>query len=183
MAKKTKKYAGGGETMSDVLSGNFPAARRFKEGYDQMPDMLKDPMLGLSVKAVRPKMSGSYGALEKMTPQQRAARQAVDARDAKKYAKQQTKEEIADQKRFDESIKKFNVESMKRAQDKLFPTEKEMAERSVSNFLDDLAAERGGFKKGGKVKAKKMASGGKVSSASKRADGCATKGKTKGRMI
>jgi hypothetical protein len=39
----------------------------------------------------------------------------------------------------------------------------------------------GGYKKGGKVK--KMASGGKVSSASKRADGCATKGKTKGRML
>ena len=40
---------------------------------------------------------------------------------------------------------------------------------------------------GGKVKAKapakKMASGGKVSSASSRADGCATKGKTKGTMI
>ena len=37
------------------------------------------------------------------------------------------------------------------------------------------------FKKGGKVK--KMAKGGSVSSASKRADGCATKGKTKGRII
>ena len=43
------------------------------------------------------------------------------------------------------------------------------------------------MKKGGKAKAKapvkKMASGGKVSSASSRGDGCATKGKTKGRMI
>jgi hypothetical protein len=37
------------------------------------------------------------------------------------------------------------------------------------------------FKKGGKVK--KMAKGGSVSSASKRADGCATKGKTKGRFV
>jgi hypothetical protein len=33
------------------------------------------------------------------------------------------------------------------------------------------------------AKFKKMASGGKVSSASKRADGCATKGKTRGRMV
>jgi hypothetical protein len=32
-------------------------------------------------------------------------------------------------------------------------------------------------------KAKKMAKGGSVSSASKRADGCAIKGKTKGRMV
>lgn len=37
------------------------------------------------------------------------------------------------------------------------------------------------MKKGGTVK--KMAKGGSVSSASKRADGCATKGKTKGRII
>jgi hypothetical protein len=46
------------------------------------------------------------------------------------------------------------------------------------------------LKKGGKVKAKKYVSGGAVkkmakggSTASKRADGCATKGKTRGRMI
>jgi hypothetical protein len=38
----------------------------------------------------------------------------------------------------------------------------------------------GGYKRGGSVK--KMASGGSVSSASKRADGIATKGKTRGRM-
>lgn len=36
--------------------------------------------------------------------------------------------------------------------------------------------------KGGKAKVKKMAKGGSVSSASKRADGCATKGKTRGKM-
>ena len=38
-----------------------------------------------------------------------------------------------------------------------------------------------GMRKGGGVK--KYASGGSVSSASKRADGCATKGKTKGRFV
>ena len=40
-----------------------------------------------------------------------------------------------------------------------------------------------GMKRGGKAKAKKYAKGGKVSTASKRADGCATKGKTKGRFV
>ena len=49
------------------------------------------------------------------------------------------------------------------------------------NLVDDKFEK--GLKKGGKVKAKKMAKGGSVSSASKRADGCATKGKTKGRII
>ena len=39
------------------------------------------------------------------------------------------------------------------------------------------------IKKGGAIKSKKYAKGGSVSSASKRADGCATKGKTKGRII
>ena len=39
------------------------------------------------------------------------------------------------------------------------------------------------MKKGGKVKAKAYAKGGTVSSASKRGDGCAQRGKTKGRMV
>jgi hypothetical protein len=37
-------------------------------------------------------------------------------------------------------------------------------------------------KKGGAIKAKKMATGGSVGSASKRADGIATKGKTRGKI-
>lgn len=45
----------------------------------------------------------------------------------------------------------------------------------------DVLKGRGVFKHGGKVK--KYAAGGSVSSASKRADGCATKGKTKGRFV
>jgi hypothetical protein len=45
----------------------------------------------------------------------------------------------------------------------------------------DVLKGRGVFKRGGNVK--KYASGGSVSSASKRADGCAVKGKTKGRFV
>ena len=55
-----------------------------------------------------------------------------------------------------------------------------------SGGLSDLSGLLKGkpMKKGGRVKAKKSyKSGGKVSSASKRADGCAIKGKTKGRMV
>jgi hypothetical protein len=54
-----------------------------------------------------------------------------------------------------------------------------MAEKDVSDFLDKLSEERGGYKKGGAVK--KMAKGG--STASKRADGIAVRGKTRGRNI
>ncbi len=50
------------------------------------------------------------------------------------------------------------------------------------NLIDDKF-EGNGMKKGGKVKAKKMAKGGSVGSASKRADGCCVKGKTRGRIV
>jgi len=53
-------------------------------------------------------------------------------------------------------------------------------------FTDRAGFEQGPMKKGGKVKAKpvkKYASGGMVGKASKRADGIAKKGKTKGRII
>jgi len=45
----------------------------------------------------------------------------------------------------------------------------------------EQAAAQGGMKKGGKVK--KMAKGGSVGSASKRADGIAQRGKTRGKMV
>jgi hypothetical protein len=48
------------------------------------------------------------------------------------------------------------------------------------NALEE-AQESEGMRRGGKVK--RYASGGSVSSASKRADGCATKGKTRGKFI
>jgi hypothetical protein len=57
---------------------------------------------------------------------------------------------------------------------------------SYFDRINDFRKTLGGtpMKKGGRVKAKKAyKSGGKVSSASKRADGCAIKGKTKGRMV
>jgi hypothetical protein len=52
------------------------------------------------------------------------------------------------------------------------------------NLRRRLESEEGGMKRGGavKAKAKKMASGGSVSSASKRADGIASRGKTKCKM-
>jgi len=54
------------------------------------------------------------------------------------------------------------------------------ARRNRINANIDDPGYSAGMKKGGKVK--KMASGGMTSSASKRADGIASKGKTRGRM-
>jgi hypothetical protein len=77
----------------------------------------------------------------------------------------------------------FNARAAaRRAAGDLTPEEVAAAKQRIAD-----AASAGGMKRGGKVKtkpAKKMASGGMTrSSASKRADGIATKGKTKGRMI
>ena len=64
---------------------------------------------------------------------------------------------------------------------------KEKASKFGKDFMEgarqygDIYKKGLGMKKGGKVK--KMASGGKVSSASSRGDGCAQRGKTRGRMV
>jgi hypothetical protein len=65
-----------------------------------------------------------------------------------------------------------------RKQDKM---EAEEQLRAQEKAAAEQAAAEGGMKKGGKVK--KMAKGGSVGSASKRADGIATRGKTRGRMV
>ena len=58
---------------------------------------------------------------------------------------------------------------------------KSAREFTATEMAQNLMSPGYNKKKGGMIK--KMASGGSVSSASKRADGCATKGKTKGRII
>jgi hypothetical protein len=65
-----------------------------------------------------------------------------------------------------------------RKQDKM---EAEEQLRAQEQAAAEQAAVEGGMKKGGRVK--KMAKGGSVGSASKRADGCAMRGKTRGRMV
>lgn len=65
-------------------------------------------------------------------------------------------------------------------------TGKELTEKEIRDMERDITgpmemAEED--KKGKKDKTKKYAKGGSVGSASKRADGCAQRGKTRGRMV
>lgn len=62
-------------------------------------------------------------------------------------------------------------------------SEGELNSRMTRERLDMRARNPYGVKKGGEIKAKKYAGGGSVGSASRRADGCAMRGKTKGRMV
>ena len=75
------------------------------------------------------------------------------------------------------------MKEMKEAQKAEAEKQKEIEDKKNEQKRKDhyRAVMNAAFKKGGKVKAKCMSKGG--STASKRADGCATKGKTKGRII
>jgi hypothetical protein len=78
----------------------------------------------------------------------------------------------------DEGYKRFQAEQKREAEENAGP--RKAASEAVGKAFDYV--KKGlGMKNGGKVK--KMASGGKVSSASSRADGCAQRGKTRGRMV
>jgi hypothetical protein len=191
MAKKTKKYADGG----DIYEGTDLARAMGVRGVPEpgLEAMYPEQYIGgvgsikgvggSAMKAVAPK---AFGGLEKMTPAQRAARAAIDKKDAADYAKKVAREEKgysqSTYNRWDKEYRKdqgLPPRKRGRQPEEVMPTQKEMAEKDVSDFLDKLSEERGGYKKGGAVK--KTAKGG--STASKRADGCAVRGKTRGRNI
>jgi len=67
-------------------------------------------------------------------------------------------------------LPRMAVKEYDRQKDKDAEEKRRMEEQAAA----EQAAVQGGMKKGGRVK---------MSSASKRADGCATKGKTRGRMV
>jgi len=75
------------------------------------------------------------------------------------------------------AVKEYDRQKVKDAEEMRRAQEQAAAEQAAA----EQAAAEGGMKKGGKVK--KMAKGGSVGSASKRADGIATRGKTRGRMV
>jgi hypothetical protein len=89
---------------------------------------------------------------------------------------------VADRKKIKETAPEAEKPQRRTSNDAIGDLVKRLGSGRVgttpSSFSDDLYT---GARKGGYVK--KMAKGGSVSSASKRADGCATKGKTKGRMV
>jgi hypothetical protein len=75
-----------------------------------------------------------------------------------------------------------STKARKKIMDRVEEVEKNIAlENPYLTYEDRVKLLGGKYKKGGKVK--QMKKGGKVSSCSKRADGCAVKGKTKGRMV
>ena len=195
MAKKIKKYVDGG----DVYEGT-PLARAmgvrgvsepgleavYPEQYMGGVGSIKG-VGGSAMKAVRPKKFNqkdvddifmqSEAEAQARFAANRAAREAA----AQDYAKNRALEAAKDQQR--RALKKANMAGKEPPVREGRVNPYVMQEPGVSyRPLDhkDVMRYMGEFKKGGAVKAKAKP---KASSASKRADGCATKGKTKGRMI
>ena len=173
MVKKIKKLAGG-TSWSDIVSGNFPSAKKAKEAYEQMPDMLKDPMLGLSVgKAGRALSAGEKAAMEKYAA--RADKTIPTYTQAEKDA-------LAQQ--LNANVAKLNPANVT---DTGLPSS--VGQRLSTQARQPLTGDIGGsgglsdigagpdYKKGGKVKSKSKAF------AKVRGHGCETKGKTKGRLV
>jgi hypothetical protein len=138
-------------------------------------------------------------AAKKRDPKEYARGVAADEKQAAKaYAK--TAEGIAERKAENEARKAANIQKSSfplttAAFEEMAKSDAERAERraarGAASSLDEFNAKtsRGGggggagIPKVGPKKPTDMRTGGKVSSASKRADGCATKGKTKGRFV
>ena len=130
--------------------------------------------------AIVKKLEGT-AAWERLSPMQKEARVKLDYKDTTDYAAE----------RMREANKRRNLEAMRNKAEAnptdprnaaLLKAEKmrdEQAIESMQNYgPSGIADDIGLYKKGGAVKAKS-----KASSASKRADGIATKGKTRGRLI
>lgn len=81
---------------------------------------------------------------------------------------------------FDRFMAQRKLEAEK---DRLFKEGMRNRSSSVDEGSGGIGEQMVGAKRGGKIQAKKYAGGGSVGSASKRADGCAMRGKTKGRMV
>lgn len=192
MAKKIKKYVDGG----DIYEGT-PLARAM--GVKGVPEPGLEAIYpeeymggvgsikgvgGSAIKAVKPKkfnqkdVDDIFMQSEAEAQARFAANKAARDAAAQDYAKNRALEAAKDQQR--RSLKKANMTGKEPPLREGRVNPYVMQEPGVSyRPLDhkDIMRSMGEFKKGGAVKSKP-----KASSASKRADGIATKGKTRGRM-
>ena len=209
MKKRTKRFADGGlndtppsDPSGSGISGGLPPlkprAKKDDTYYDKLQDFYLDntssalrnkriPDLTLKDLADVPKTAALTAGLIPAIPIAGFADEIVKGKkgyDA--YKQKQLRDEIADSEdqavgRAPPVVPPFQRQPLTR--DQIAGKEKvENLRRTYGPSQDERdRMQRGGMKKGGSVK---MAKGGSVkSSASRRADGCCAKGKTKGRMV
>jgi hypothetical protein len=168
MAKKIKKYADGGDIYEGTDLARAMGVRGvpepgleavYPEEYMGGVGSIKG-VGGSAMKAVTPKAERVLSAGEK------AALEKYAAKANKALPKYTQAEKDALARQLDKNVRKAPIQMYK---NRANISGKGLPEETTKEITGEL-----NFKKGGKVKA---------SSASKRADGIATKGKTKGRII
>lgn len=171
MARKMKRYNGEDGSQVDEME----TANKSEEAMD-IADSVSRGAAGTS-ETVKAKPKATPKAMPKAMPKPAAKSESAPA--AKTTPADETKMSLSD---------RFKM-SRERARSGSGATDtRSVGERLRSAFAGknrggnsvDFAGSGMGMKKGGATK--KMASGGMTSSASKRADGIATKGKTRGKM-
>jgi hypothetical protein len=209
MKKRTKRFADGGlndeppiDPSGSGTSGGMPPlkprSRKDDTYYDKLQNFYLDntssalrnkriPDLTLKDLADVPKTAALTAGLIPAIPVAGFADEIVRGKkgyDA--YKQKQLRDDIADLE--DEAVGRappvaLPFKKQPLTKDQIAGKEKvESLRRTYGPSQDERdRMARNGMKKGGKVKA--MAKGGSVSSASNRADGCASKGKTKGRFV
>jgi hypothetical protein len=200
MAKKTKKYANGGDVYEGTDLARSMGVRGVPEpGLEELhPEQYMGGVGsikgvgGSALKAVVPKVTAKeamkraddFFIQEEAKAQARfAANKTARQAEIDQYAKNKALESAKDQQR--RALKKANITGKEPPPREGRVNPYVMQEPGVSyRPLDhkDVMRNMGEFKKGGKVKAKKMASGGKVSQLAK-ANGIAVRGKSRGRII
>lgn len=195
MAKKIKKYVDGGDVYEGTPLARAMGVRGVAEpGLEEVyPEQYMGGVGsirgvgGSAMKAVRPKkfnqkdVDDIFMQSEAEAQARFAANRAARQAEIDQYAKNKALESAKDQQR--RALKKANMAGKEPPVREGRVNPYKMQEPGVSyRPLDhkDVMRYMGEFKKGGAVKAKAKP---KASSASKRADGIATKGKTRGRMI
>ena len=203
---KTKKYAEGGAASDEARYGKIGAEirRLDPEAYKNRPRSVEGNMAllkELRAKAARKDSSGSLAFKDSADTARRSAGFQATMKRAQEDAR---KEEAEDTARRSSGVQAMMERGRKDAQKK-FPSmelseEAEDTARRSAGFQAMMKRGRedaqkansvfkyargGGIESRGKTRGTivKMAGGGSVGSASKRADGCAMKGKTKGRFV
>lgn len=203
---RKKRFAEGGEADGGGYSGSLPPLRpstqRSNTNLDDLQDWYlkhsdssfrnkKIPDMTLRDVARIPKEAALAAALVPAVPVAGFADEFVKAKED--YRQYRNKKDILDAldaaaQAEDEAIgrapKIFSAPSrqpLSEDQKRGLAREADLESRYGPNQATRDRMARGAMKKGGVVK--KMAKGGKVSSASRRGDGIAQRGKTKGRMI
>jgi len=151
----------------------------FPEAYKTPTDTLKGGPLAEALRAKRARQNAaeteSTTAPAKVSEEKETTKPASSSSSGKSFSQAFKEARAAGKETFSWNGKKYTTEM---AGAKKPAAEETKFESSMPSVMSDEEGTTTSFKRGGKVK--KMASGG---SASRRADGCAQRGKTRGRMV